>query len=110
MTHRRVMSSGYSNYRIGRIKRVLKWAASEELIPPNVFEGLRTVDGLRMGRTTAPARTLPSDPWTISGSGPPHPICRQFERVAIRGTCHSIQLAFVCSVGFLITGCPVGES
>ena len=41
------------NKRIGRIKRVFKWAASEELIPPSVFEGLRTVDGLRMGRTTA---------------------------------------------------------
>ena len=41
------------NKRIGRIKRVFKWAASEELIPPSVFEGLRTVDGLRMGRSTA---------------------------------------------------------
>ena len=41
------------NKRIGRIKRVFKWAVSEELIPPSVFEGLRTVDGLRMGRTTA---------------------------------------------------------
>ncbi|MFM9962407.1 MAG: tyrosine-type recombinase/integrase [Planctomycetaceae bacterium] len=41
------------NKRIGRIKRVFKWAVSEELIPPSVFEGLRSVDGLRMGRTTA---------------------------------------------------------
>ena len=41
------------NKRIGRIKRVFKWAVSEELVPPSVFEGLRTVDGLRMGRTTA---------------------------------------------------------
>ena len=41
------------NKRIGRIKRVFEWAVSEELIPPSVFEGLRSVDGLRMGRTTA---------------------------------------------------------
>ena len=41
------------NKRIGRIKRVFKWAVSEELLPPSVFEGLRSVDGLRMGRTTA---------------------------------------------------------
>ena len=41
------------NKRIGRIKRVFKYAVSEELIPPSVFEGLRTVDGLRFGRTTA---------------------------------------------------------
>ena len=31
------------NKRIGRIKRVFKWAASEELIPSSIFEGLRTV-------------------------------------------------------------------
>lgn len=41
------------NKRIGRIKRVFKWAVSEELIPSSVFEGLRTVEGLRIGRTTA---------------------------------------------------------
>jgi integrase len=41
------------NKRVGRIKRVFKWAVSEELVPPSVFEGLRTVDGLRRGRTTA---------------------------------------------------------
>ena len=41
------------NKRIGRIKRVFKWAVSEELIPPLFFEGLRTVEGLRVGRTTA---------------------------------------------------------
>jgi len=41
------------NKRIGRIKRLFKWAASEELVPASVFEGLRTVEGLRVGRTTA---------------------------------------------------------
>ena len=41
------------NKRIGRIKRVFKWAVSEELVPSSVFEGLRTVEGLRVGRTNA---------------------------------------------------------
>ena len=41
------------NKRIGRIKRVFRWAVSEELIPSSVFEGLRSVEGLRVGRTTA---------------------------------------------------------
>ncbi len=41
------------NSRINRIRRFFKWAVSEELIPAAVFEGLRTVDGLRFGRTTA---------------------------------------------------------
>jgi integrase len=41
------------NKRIGRIKRVLKWAVSEELVRPRVYEGARTVTGLQFGRTTA---------------------------------------------------------
>ena len=41
------------NKRIGRIKRVFKWAVSEELIPSSVFEGLRTIEGLRVGRSSA---------------------------------------------------------
>ena len=41
------------NKRIGRIKRVFKWAVSEELVTASVFEGLRTVEGLRVGRTNA---------------------------------------------------------
>ena len=47
------LSRGVINHRINRIKRVIKWAVSEELIPPSVYEGLRCVTGLRKGRTTA---------------------------------------------------------
>ncbi len=35
------------NKRVGRIKRVFKLAVSEELIVPSVYEGLRSVTGLR---------------------------------------------------------------
>lgn len=41
------------NKRIGRIKRVFKWAVSEELVSPSVHEGLRTVSGLLHGRSKA---------------------------------------------------------
>ncbi len=37
------------NKRIGRIKRVFKFAVSEEMIPPSVYQGLQTVSGLRRG-------------------------------------------------------------
>ncbi|MBI83421.1 MAG: hypothetical protein CMJ81_09515 [Planctomycetaceae bacterium] len=41
------------NKRVGRIKRVFKWAVSEELISSSIHEGLRSVTGLKFGRTTA---------------------------------------------------------
>jgi integrase len=41
------------NRRIDRVKRCFKWAASEELIPVSVYQGLRTLAGLQAGRTTA---------------------------------------------------------
>jgi integrase len=47
------LSRGVVNHRINRIKRVFKWAVSEELIPTSVHEGLRSVGGLRYGRTEA---------------------------------------------------------
>ncbi len=42
------------NHRTNRIKRVFRWAASEELIPVGIFEALRTLAGLRRGRSEAP--------------------------------------------------------
>ncbi len=42
------------NQRIGRLKRVFKFAAAEELIPFEVFNRLTTVAGLQQGRSEAP--------------------------------------------------------
>lgn len=42
------------NRRINRIRRVFKWAVSEELVPLALYEGLRTVPPLKYGRTSAP--------------------------------------------------------
>jgi integrase len=47
------LSRGVVNHRVNRIKRFFKWAVSEELVPPSVYEGLRTVSGLLYGRTAA---------------------------------------------------------
>jgi integrase len=41
------------NARVNRVRRAFKWAASMELIPASTAEALRTVDGLRLGRTAA---------------------------------------------------------
>ena len=42
------------NRRVRIIKHMFRWAASEELIPVSIYQGLATVDGLRRGRTEAP--------------------------------------------------------
>jgi integrase len=51
------------NQRVGCIKRIFKWAASEELVPSGVFHGLQSVEGLRRGRSAAkeaePVRPVP---------------------------------------------------
>ena len=39
------------NRRVGRIVRMFKWGVSEELIPPGIYEALRAVSGLRVGRS-----------------------------------------------------------
>lgn len=44
---------GYVNTVVSKIKRAFKWAASEELIPINVYLALDTVQGLRAGETIA---------------------------------------------------------
>jgi integrase len=44
------------NLAVGKIKRVFKWAVSEQLIAPSVFQALQAVSGLRYGRTGAAER------------------------------------------------------
>ncbi len=54
------------NHRVGRVKRVFKWAVAEELIPPSVHHALQAVTGLRYGRTEAreaPPVTPVDDKW-----------------------------------------------
>ena len=41
------------NQRVGRIKRMFKWAVSRQLISPVVYHGLMTVEGLKRNRSAA---------------------------------------------------------
>ena len=43
------LSRGVTNARINRIKRFIKWAVAEELVPPSVLHGLQAVRGLAFG-------------------------------------------------------------
>lgn len=47
------LSRALINRRIGVVKRIMKWAVAEELIPPSVSEALRAVSGLERGRCQA---------------------------------------------------------
>jgi integrase len=51
------------NGRVNRIRRMLRWAVSEELIPVEVYHAAKAVPGLARGRTTAretePVRPVP---------------------------------------------------
>ena len=47
------LSRNYINMQIGRIRRMFRWATSEEMIPVSVLHGLQSVSGLRQGRTEA---------------------------------------------------------
>jgi integrase len=44
---------GTINQAIGRIKRMFRWAVSEQLVPEGVYAALATVEGLRRGKTKA---------------------------------------------------------
>jgi len=55
------ISRGVVNHRTARIKRMFRWAVSEELVPPSVHHGLSAVEGLRKGRSEA-RESLPVDP------------------------------------------------
>jgi integrase len=57
------------NKRIGRMKRVFKWAVAEELISPSVYHGLQALPGLKYGRTeareTKPVRPVADEHVTV---------------------------------------------
>ncbi len=47
------LSRGVINEMVATVKRMFKWAVSEELISAVVYQGLQTVDGLKRGRSQA---------------------------------------------------------
>lgn len=59
------LARGVINQRIGRIRRMFKWAVSEELVPPSVYQALSTVRGLERGRSEA-KETVPVKPVSLA--------------------------------------------
>jgi integrase len=63
----RMVASGWCrnlvNKHAGRVKRVVRWAASEELLPPSAYHALQAVAGLARGgtaaRETEPVKPVP---------------------------------------------------
>ena len=49
----RRLSRGVINQNMGRIRRMFRWAVSEELLPASTHQALCAVQGLQRGRTTA---------------------------------------------------------
>ena len=53
------------NKMVGRIKRMFNWATAQELVPPEVYQALRSVSGLRRGRSAAretqPIKPVPQE-------------------------------------------------
>jgi integrase len=47
------LSRGVINHRVNRVKRMVKWAVAEELVPASTLHGLQAVPGLRFGRSAA---------------------------------------------------------
>ena len=73
------------NKNIGRVRRVFRWLASEQLIAVAVYQSLTVVDGLRKGRTTArePEPVAPVDDATVEQTMPFLPdVVRDMIRVA----------------------------
>ena len=82
------------NARIARVKRMFKWAASEELIPVSVHQGLCTVCGLLAGRTKA----IESEP------------VLPVSDTTVEATLPHLQLVVADMVRFQrLTGCRPGE-
>ena len=59
------LSRSTINARIGKIRRMFKWAVAEELVPASVYQGHQAVEGLRAGREgvreTAPVKPVPDE-------------------------------------------------
>jgi len=46
-------SRGLINQRIGRVKRMFRWAVTRELVSPLLYQGLMAIEGLKQGRSGA---------------------------------------------------------
>ena len=43
----------YVNRQVETVRRMFKWAAGDELLPASIYQALKTVEGLRKGKSRA---------------------------------------------------------
>jgi integrase len=79
---------GVVNQRIGRIRRMFRWAVENELVPSSVLEGLRAVRGLERGRSRA-RETEPVKPVQLAWVEAVLPLVRPVVAAMIRLQLHS---------------------
>jgi integrase len=65
-------SRNYINAQVDRLRRMFRWAASEEMLPGTLYENLKQVEGLRRGKTPAreTKKIKPVDLETIKATRP----------------------------------------
>jgi integrase len=65
-------SRNYANAQVDRIRRMFRWAAEEELLPGAVYQNLRSVAGLRRGKSAAreTAKIRPAPPADVEAALP----------------------------------------
>jgi integrase len=65
-------SRTYTNSQVNRLRRVFRWAAEEELLPGSIYQNLKAVAGLQVGRTEAreTKRIRPVDTETLDATLP----------------------------------------
>jgi integrase len=55
----------YINRQVNRVRRMFRWAVSEELLPADAYHGLQSVEGLRKGKSKArekePVKPVPEE-------------------------------------------------
>jgi integrase len=69
-------SRPYINKLMAIVPRAFKWAAAEELVPASIYHALRTVEGLRKGRTNArePLPVMPVEDTLVEATLPHLPV------------------------------------
>ncbi len=67
---KKLRSRRYLNATMKRVRRIFRWAASEGILPASIYEGLKCVDPLKAGRTSAPERNKvkPVEPETVDAT------------------------------------------
>jgi integrase len=94
-------SRNYTNAQVDRIRRMFRWAASEQILSTSIYNELRAVEGLRRGKTEAreTARVKPANPEHVEAALPfmPSPI-QGLVRFQLLTGCRSAEACLIRSI------------